>query len=100
MTATQTGFDLDAARAARTEALGEPFTFTSYGQTFTAPSPKQWPIQVTAALSNGDLTGALEMLLGPDQSAAFLAAGPVTMGDIEALFTAIAKWAGVGDLPN
>jgi len=93
-------FDLDAARSARAEHVGERFTFQSHGATYTMPTPKEWPIQTTALLSKGDLEGALRSLLGPDQSQEFLAGGPVTMGDIEALFTAVAKWSGVETLPN
>lgn len=99
--ATDTGvFDLDAERAARVEAMGEPFTFVSHGATYTMPSPKQWPVQVTGMLSDGDLPGALRLLLGPDQADAFLNGGPITMGDLEALFGAVAKWSGLDSLGN
>ncbi len=100
-TPTESGpFDLDAARAARAEATGERFAFTSHGESYTMPGPKDWPVQVTAALSKGDLEGALTQLLGPEDTGRFLGGGPVTMGDLEALFGAVAKWAGVGDLGN
>ncbi len=93
-------FDLDASRAARTEALGEPFAFTSHGETYTMVPPKEWPVQVTAMLAEGDLVGALRGLLGDDQADSFLAGGTVTMGDLEALFAEVARWAGVESVPN
>jgi hypothetical protein len=93
-------FDLDAAEASRREQAGEPFRFSHGGQEFTIGGPKDWPVQVTDALSRGDMTAALDLLLGPTERERLYAAGPLTMGGIEALFTAISEWAGVGTLGN
>lgn len=89
-------FDLDAASAARREAAGEPFRFVWKGQEFTCLPAKEWPIAVTEKLTS-DLPGAVALIIGEDQSAAFLAGNP-TMGDIEDLMTALAKFSGIGDL--
>lgn len=93
-------FDLDAAEASRREQAGEPFRFSHGGQEFSLPGPKEWPVQVTDALAKGDMTAALDLLLGTEQRERLYQAGPLTMGGIEALFTAVAEWAGVGDLGN
>jgi hypothetical protein len=90
-------FDLDAAAAARREAAGAGFTFTFKGAEFSCLSPKEWPITVTAMLSEGDLIGALIGILGDTQGEVFLAGKP-TMGDVETLMTQVAQSAGVDDL--
>lgn len=87
-------FDADAARAARLEALGEPFRFTFGGQEFTLPGPKEWPIEAVTRLSEGDLTGALVGLLGADQYRNFALYKP-TVGDVEGIMGAVAAWQGI-----
>ena len=96
-------FDLDAAGAAIREALGDPFRFVYGGEEFTVPPVKAWPIKVTALLAEGDMVGAMRLLLGPEQAERMFdaSATPLAMGDVEALFTAIARWSGVGEgFPN
>lgn len=89
-----TTFDADAARAARREAMAEPFTFTWNGEDLTLPSPKEWPIEVMALLGDADLPGALTVLLGPEQYARFLEGHPA-LADIEGILNAVAEWSGV-----
>ena len=93
-------FNLDAARAARTEARGDDFEFIMHGQQWHLPGPREWPIQVTERLSQAKLLDALRLLMGHDQAEEFLEAGPIAMGDLESLFEAVAKWAGLDSLPN
>lgn len=89
--ARQGHYDLDAGRAARAEAKGEPFTFSFGGQEYEIASPRQWPIEATEAMSTGALTTALRLLLGEEQYATFMVNKP-TIGDVEDLMTAVAKW--------
>lgn len=91
-------FDLDAARASRREAAGEGFTFVFGKESFSCLPAKEWPVTVTAALSEGDLIGALQLILG-DQAESFLSHGPTT-GDVEDLMTAMASFSGVGTAGN
>ncbi len=95
--AKQKPFDLDAIGAARREAEGQGFVFSFTGETFTCLPSKEWPLSVSTRLTEGDLVGALNGILGVDQAEVFLAGNP-TMGDVEALMTAVAKDAGVGGL--
>ena len=92
-------FDLDAARAARQEAVGEGFQFKFGGKTYTCVPAKEWPIQVMSTLSTGDLVGALTLILGEKQSEDFLENKP-TNGDVEALMEALSADVGVGSLGN
>ena len=92
-------FDLDAARAARREAMGDGFAFVFGGQTFTCTPTKEWPVAVLASLSDGDLTGALELILGDEQYQRFMEQQP-TSGDVQDLMEALGKDAGVGGAGN
>ena len=96
-TTTKKPFDLDAAAAAAREAAGEGFQFTFRKQSYNCLPAKLWPITVSGLLTRGDLVGALMDILGPEQGEKFLAAKP-TMGEVEALMTAIAEFSGVGGL--
>lgn len=87
-------FDADAARAARREAAGEPFTFQWEGAEFVLPSPREWPIEVISLLGQPDLPGALSMLLGDEQYQRFMLGHP-TLADIEGIMNAVAAWSGV-----
>ena len=89
-------FDLDAARAARREAAGEGFRFKWGKKVYECPPAKEWPMTVTAMLSDGELNGALEAILGGKQYESFMKHEP-SMGDIEDLMGALAKFSGVGD---
>lgn len=87
-------FDLDAARAARREAVGEAFTFAWHGEVYTCQPAKEWSINTASALSSGDLVSAIGMILGDEQGPRFLATDP-SMGDVEALMDALAEFSGV-----
>lgn len=84
-------YDLDAGRAARAEARGEPFVIGFCGQEYQIPPARDWPIEATDALSSGALSAALRLLLGEDQYATFMVNKP-TVGDVEDLMKAVAKW--------
>lgn len=86
-------FDLDAARAARREAVGESFPFTFGGVGFTLPPSKEWPLEATDLLADGQIGGAMKVLLG-DQWATFSAQG-ATVGDLKDLFSALSAWTGL-----
>ena len=87
-------FDADAARAARLEAMGDPFTFRWQGQVLSVAPTSEWPIAVTGFLAEGKLVEALRLLLGPDQMAQYMEGLP-TMGDVEDLMSAMAKVQGL-----
>lgn len=87
-------FDADAARAARAEAEGDPFLFVLGGETWTIPTPKNWPIEATGNLARGDLTAAMESLLGEEQFPRFLLHRP-TLADVESILGAVAKQQGI-----
>ena len=89
-------FDLDAARAARREAAGEGFRFKWGKKVYECPPAKEWPMTVTALLSEGELNGALESILGSKQYESFMKNEP-SMGDVEDLMGALAKFSGIGD---
>jgi hypothetical protein len=92
-------FDLDAARAARKEAAGVGFKFKFGGRSYTCLPAKEWPIEVMGSLGDGDMVGALEMILGADQMEKFMANKP-TSGDVEDLMNALGDDAGVGNSGN
>lgn len=94
-------FNLNEARAAAArESDNRPFRFT-YGpdeQTFSIPPMLEWPMSVEMKLAEGQLSGALAVLLG-DQMDAFIACGP-TFGDLQLLLEKVGSWAGVAGLGN
>lgn len=94
--AVKATFDLDAARAARREAVQETFTFKWEGAVYTCLPAKEWPIDVTALLVEGDLSGAVQQILGDEQGERFLATHP-SVGDVESLMEALAEFAGFTD---
>ena len=87
---------MDAARAARREAQGDGFKFKWGGKAYECPPAREWPMTVTGLLSEGKLADALEEILGSKQYATFMAKSP-SMGDVEDLMGALAKFSGVGD---
>jgi hypothetical protein len=93
--------DLNAAKAAaEAEANHTPFRF-AYGpddQTFTIPPMVDWPMSVEVRLADGQLSGALSVLLG-EQMEAFMACEP-TFGDLQLLLEQVGTWAGVAGLGN
>jgi hypothetical protein len=93
-------FDLDsAAAAARAEANAEPFAFTWHGHQYVVPPATEWPLSAVTAMGEGNLAGAMGALLGDDAYAQIAATG-ITIGDLNTLFDAIGKAAGMGGLPN
>lgn len=90
---TAATFDLDAARAGVAEADKESFLFVFGKQTFTIPSPKEWPITVSDLLAQGKIVDAMQSLLGEGYED-FAALSP-TLSDLELIFEAVAKWQGV-----
>lgn len=93
-------FDLDAAaKAAAAESAPVPFAFTFKGEDYEVPHAMSWPLEAQRRISQGDLDGALPMLLGTEQLDRLTAAG-ITMGELTLLFEAIGQDAGVGGLPN
>jgi len=91
--------DLDARRAQRREAAREPFSAKLGGETFWFPAVDEWPIAVTDHLKDGDLTGALRLLISEDDAERFFAQRP-TMADVADLFEALGNQSGVGGLGN
>lgn len=87
-------FDLDAKRAARKEAAGDPFTFRFAGEVYQIPPAKQWPLQAVEAFSLGQMRTAMQALLGPDQWARFGEA-QADLGDLTDLFQAMSAWQGL-----
>lgn len=90
-------FDLDAARAARTEAVGEEFTFSLGGEEFTIPPASDWPISVSGDFAEGRLDIAMRGLLGEEAYRRF--APKARLGDLELIFNQVGKTMGV-TLPN
>jgi len=84
--------DLDAARAARAEARGEPPTITIGGETFTLPV--ELPMRYVWTLVDGDDIDALKVLFD-SQIDRFLATDP-TREDILALVAGVPKLYGLG----
>jgi hypothetical protein len=99
--ATRAALDLDARRAARAEAGQETFAFTLFGETYEVRPTADWPLESQNRLAEGEIAGALPGLLvgGADTYRALCAAG-ATIGDMTDLFNAVAKWAGLENLPN
>jgi len=91
--------DLDARRAQRAEAESEDFSVRIGGEDFTFPNVREWPVEITERLSNGDLTGAIRLLLPEADHSRFFATRP-TMGDLSDLFDSLGQSAGVGGLGN
>lgn len=94
-------FDADAARAARAEATKEVFVFRLGGEDFSILPAADWPLEAQAFLSDGDLVHALPLLLeGGEEACAALMSLGATIGDLNAIFEEVGRWAGTGGLPN
>ena len=93
-------FDLEAAaEAAAGEAGGQPFVFSYKGASYDIPAGRDWPVAALAALAAGELETALSALLGEANYVKLTDAG-LTVGELNALFTAVGKKAGFPSLPN
>ena len=99
--ARRPAFDLDkAAAAARAAADHSPFAFTWAGQTYELPPVDDWELATQRLLADGELTAALDELLGADKVAELAASG-MKLGDVKALFEAVGgEQVGTADLPN
>jgi hypothetical protein len=94
-------YDLDAAKAAQREALGEPLIFSSGGQKFLVPPSAEWPVHVSALLAEGNIQGAVKDILDvgePGTAERFLATRP-TMGHVNLIIEEAARRENL-DLPN
>lgn len=95
-----TRIDLDAARKARAEALGEPLVVVFGGEEFTLPAEK--PFDFALNLAYGRVPEAVESLLDPDDVTRFFkrdrpVAERPTMPDILALIDGVAEHFGGDD---
>ena len=89
-----TVFDLDAAAAAKREALGEGLTFTWRGEEYTVPPPGAWDFEVQARLSGGYPVPAMTLILGEEQAARYWATRP-SITDVTALMEAVSSQSGL-----
>jgi hypothetical protein len=91
--------DLDARRAQRAEAGAEPTQVTLGGETFLFPPVQDWSVELVDKLSRGELVPSLRLLLEVTAYQRFMAQHP-TVGDINELFDALGRHAGIGPLGN
>jgi hypothetical protein len=92
--------DLEAAaKAAAKEGSGEPFPFAYKGLAYEIPPTDEWPVDTLAKLADGDLNGTLTDLLGAEAYRALCGAG-LKLAELNVLFEALAKDAGMESLPN
>lgn len=93
-------FNLDAAaEAAAAEGDAEPFPFCYKGANYEVPPATRWPLRAQMLLGEGELAQALALLIGATQVQRLSDAG-ITVGELNLLFEAIGKAAGVENLPN
>ncbi|MEU6141396.1 hypothetical protein ABZ848_13630 [Streptomyces sp. NPDC047081] len=89
-------FDVTAARAQRQEALGQAWSFTLDGDTFTLPTElTRKTARALRELDDNDVDGLLGVLLGKAQFERF-DLHEVTMQDIAAILEAYGKETGLG----
>jgi hypothetical protein len=94
-------YDLDAAKAAQREALGEPFTFSYAGEKYQLPPSAEWPVRISALLAEGNIQESVRILLSTvdeDSAARFLASNP-TMGHVNLIIEEAARRENM-ELPN
>ncbi|MEU6389790.1 hypothetical protein [Streptomyces sp. NPDC046939] len=90
------GFDVNAARAQRLEALGRAWTFRIDDDAFELPTELSRAVaRKLRALDDNDVDGLLQLLLGERQFARF-EQHDVTMQDIAAILEAYGKETGLG----
>ena len=87
--------DLDAARAARSEALGDRPTVRFSGKDWSLPVELPWAVAEASSGQINDLVNALKALLG-EQWAEFQAHTP-TVSDMTTLVEAIPALYGLAD---
>ncbi|MFK4069606.1 hypothetical protein [Streptomyces sp. NPDC029674] len=90
------GFNVNAARAQRLEALGRAWTFELDSDSFELPTElTRTTARKLRDLDDNDVDGLLELLLGEEQFARF-ERHDVTMQDIAAILEAYGKETGLG----
>ncbi|MFZ3472280.1 hypothetical protein ACODT3_14970 [Streptomyces sp. 4.24] len=90
------GFDVNAARAQRQEALGRTWSFELDGETYTLPTELTRAVaQGLRGLDDNDVDGLLRLLMGEKQFSRF-EQHDVTMQDIAAILEAYGKETGLG----
>ncbi|MCP3760140.1 hypothetical protein [Streptomyces sp. TBY4] len=90
------GFDVNAARAQRLEALGRSWSFDLDGETFTLPTELgRGTAKALRKLDDNDVDGLLGLLMGQEQFERF-ERHDVTMQDIAAVLEAYGKETGLG----
>ncbi|MFD3327591.1 hypothetical protein [Streptomyces sp. NPDC058701] len=90
------GFDVNAARAQRQEALGRTWSFELDGATYTLPTElSRSAAKGLRKLDDNDVDGLLRLLLGEKQFTEF-ERHDITMQDIAAILEAYGKETGLG----
>ncbi|WP_353943387.1 hypothetical protein ABII15_18235 [Streptomyces sp. HUAS MG91] len=90
------GFNVNAARAQRLEALGRAWTFQLDDDTFELPTELSRPVaRELRGLDDNDVDGLLRLLLGDAQFNRF-ERHDVTMQDIAAILEAYGNETGLG----
>ncbi|WP_420034363.1 hypothetical protein ACN2WE_19195 [Streptomyces sp. cg28] len=90
------GFDVNAARAQRLEALGRAWTFELDGDTFELPTELNRSVaRKLRDLDDNDVDGLFHILLGESQFERF-ERHDITMQDIAAVLDAYGKETGLG----
>ncbi|MGY0485683.1 hypothetical protein [Streptomyces sp. WG-D5] len=90
------GFDVNAARAQRLEALGRTWSFQLDGDTFELPTELgRATARKLRDLDDNDVDGLFRLLLGDQQFARF-EQHDITMQDIAAILEAYGKETGLG----
>lgn len=90
------GFNVNAARAQRLEALGRDWTFELDGDSFELPTElTRTTARKLRDLDDNDVDGLLRLLLGEGQFARF-ERHDITMQDIAAILEAYGKETGLG----
>lgn len=100
-TAKRREINLDAARAARAAAKGEPASLTLEGNTYELPI--ELPVAFVEAVVEERLQEAMGILLGPEVAAELEASTSMSVEDWEELANGIAEvygiQGGLGNLP-
>ncbi|MFE2166691.1 hypothetical protein ACFXB3_16765 [Streptomyces sp. NPDC059447] len=90
------GFDVNAARAQRQEALGRSWSFELDDETYTLPTElSRAAAKSLRKLDDNDVDGLLRILLGEEQFGRF-EQHDVTMQDVAAILEAYGKESGLG----
>ncbi|WP_229398173.1 hypothetical protein [Micromonospora okii] len=84
------------ARAARAEATETATTFDFDGESYSVAPSNQWDLDALDAFESGRILTAVRLILGADQLARFRSK-PRTIGDLDALFDAAQKAAGISE---